>query len=109
MTDNNIDDEEQMPLWDVALSALVTEKQQNKNKPLHIADFQQLSTKYAIRFDDIMDTVLRMVIHGKWIYTDTNGAVCQITEEEFEDMHKGGRLVNEDLKELDGNWNPAAE
>ena len=30
MTDHNFDDEEQMPLWDVALAALVTEKYQNK-------------------------------------------------------------------------------
>ena len=105
MTDHNIDDEE-MPLWDVALSALVTEKCQNKNKPLHIADFQQLSTKYAIRFDDIMDTVLRMVIHNKWIYTEANGEVRHITEDEFDKMHKGGRLVNDDLKELNGSWKP---
>ncbi len=109
MTDLNFDDEEQMPLWDVALAALVTEKYQNKNKPLHIADFQQLSTKYAIRFDDIMDTVLRMVIHDKWHYTETDGTVRHISEDEFESMHKGGRLVNDDLKELDGNWSPVSE
>jgi len=109
MTDHNFDDEEQMPLWDVALAALVTEKCQNKNKPLHIADFQQLSTKYAIRFDDIMDTVLRMVIHKKWVYTEADGSVRQITQDEFDTMHKGGRLVNSDLKELDGNWSPAEQ
>ncbi len=109
MTDHNFDDEEQMPLWDVALAALVTEKHQNKNKPLCIADFQQLSTKYAIRFDDIMDTVLRMVIHNKWHYTETDGAVRHITEDEFENMHKGGRLVNDDLRELDGDWSPVSE
>ncbi|MCF6355831.1 MAG: hypothetical protein L3J26_12135 [Candidatus Polarisedimenticolaceae bacterium] len=106
MIDQNLDDEEQMPLWDVALAALVTEKCQNKKKPLHIADFQQLSTKYAIRFDDIMDTVLRMVMHNKWVYTEPDGRVRHITEDEFNDMHKGGRLVNSDLKELDGSWRP---
>jgi len=109
MTNPNFNDEEQMPLWDVALAALVTEKYKNKNKPLHIADFQQLSTKYAIRFDDIMDTVLRMVIHNKWVYIDTDGAVRHFSEDEFNNMHKGGRLVNDDLKELDGNWAPVVD
>ena len=109
MTDHNFDNEEQMPLWDVALAALVTEKYQNKNKPLHITDFQQLSTKYAIRFDDIMDTVLRMVSNNKWAYIGTDGAIHRITEDEFNNMHKGGRLVNEDLKGLDGNWAPITD
>ncbi len=105
MIDHDFDNEEP-PLWDVALAALVTEKYHNKKKPLHIADFQQLSTKYAIRFDDIMDTVLRMVIHNKWVYTEPDGRVRAITEDEFNNMHKSGRLVNSDLKELDGNWSP---
>jgi len=107
MSNHNFDDNEEMPLWDVALAALVTEKYQNKNKPLHIADFQQLSTKYAIRFDDIMDTVLRMVIHNTWTYTEENGTARYITQDEFDNMHKGGRLVNDDLKEFGGSWKPA--
>lgn len=106
MTADRFVDEEEMPQWDVALAALITEKYQNKGKSLHNEDFQRLAEKYAIRFDDIMDTVLRLVIHGKWVYKDANDAVQPITQDEFEKMHKGGRLVRDDLKEYAGSWSP---
>ncbi|HEC15609.1 MAG TPA: hypothetical protein ENI99_03410 [Sedimenticola sp.] len=101
------DNEDEMPRWDVALAALITEKHQNKGRPLHNDDFLRLAEKYAIRFDDIMDTVLRLVIHGKWVYRDVDGHARPVTREAFERMHKGGRLVRSDLKEYDGSWAPA--
>jgi len=98
-----------MPKWDIALAALITEKYQNKERDLHTEDFQRLATKHAIRFDDIMDTVLRMVICGVWVYKDTHKIICPITQKEFDGMHKGGRLVNKDVKELNGTWSPLGE
>ena len=106
MTTEKFEDEDEMPQWDVALAALITEKHQNKEKSLHNDDFLRLAEKYAIRFDDIMDTVLRLVIHGKWVYKDLNDAVQPISQEELERMYKGGRLMRDDLKEYSGSWSP---
>lgn len=99
--------EEDFPKWDVALEALVREEHKKQERPLLTEDFLRLAKEHAIRFDDIMDTVLRMVILEAWVYTDSNGKVQPITQEEFDKMYEGGRLKDEDLHEYTGSWIPA--
>jgi hypothetical protein len=98
--------EEDFPKWDVALEALVREENKKLERPLLTEDFLRLAKEHAIRFDDIMDTVLRMVILGAWVYTDDKGETQAITQQEFDKMYEGGRLKDEDLHEYTGSWVP---
>jgi hypothetical protein len=109
MAEAQLEQEMPLPQWDVALEALVKEEYKKLARPLHIDDFLQLAKKHAIRFDDIMDTLLRMVILGEWNYTDADNSPQKITQEAFDKMYEGGRLKDEDLKEYTGNWMPAHE
>lgn len=106
MTEDTPKQDEQHPMWDVALAALVKEENRKLERPLLTDDFLRLAKKHAIRFDDIMDTVLRMVIHGEWVYTTAQGKVHPITQDEVDKMYKGGRLKDEDLQEYTGSWMP---
>jgi hypothetical protein len=76
---------------------------------LRLDDFQQLAQNYAIRFDDIMDTVIRMVIHGEWSYKDANGQPQEITQAQMDTMLESGegRLKEDDLHDFDGFWSEA--
>ena len=106
MAQEQLKQEEEFPKWDVALEALIREENKKLERPLLTDDFLRLAKEHAIRFDDIMDTVLRMVILGKWTYTDLKGEITPITQDEFDKMYEGGRLKDEDLKEYTGSWNP---
>ena len=108
MAQEQLKQEEELPKWDVALEALVREEHKKLERPLLTDDFLRLAKEHAIRFDDIMDTVLRMVTLGVWTYADAKGEAQAITQEEVDRMYKGGRLKDEDLKEYDGSWAPAA-
>ncbi len=107
MTEHPFEDEEEMPQWDVALEALVTEEHQKQGQALRTDDFLRLARAHAIRFDDIMDTVLRMVVIGEWSYRDSAGEVRVITQDEFDRLYESGRLRDEDLIAYTGSWRPA--
>ena len=98
--------EEEHPKWDVALEALVREENKKLERPLLTDDFLRLAKEHHIRFDDIMDTVLRMVILGKWTYTNLKGEITPITQGEFDKMYESGRLKDEDLHDYTGSWTP---
>jgi hypothetical protein len=106
MAQEQMKQEEEFPKWDVALEALIREENKKLERPLLTDDFLRLAKAHHIRFDDIMDTVLRMVILGAWVYTDDKGEVQPITQEEFDKMYEGGRLKDEDLHEYTGSWTP---
>lgn len=106
MAEEQLKQEESLPQWDVALEALVLEEHKKQGRTLHINDFLQLAKLHAIRFDDIMDTMLRMVILGAWQYSDADNQSQTITQEAFDKMYESGRLKDEDLKEYTGDWNP---
>jgi len=103
-----IDDRQQAekPKWDVALAALAREECAKLGRPLRMADFHQLAAEYAIRFDDIMDTLFKLVIHGEWRYHDSRGLPHVITQATLDGLYVDRRLKVEDLQVFDGEWTP---
>ena len=73
-----------MPKWDVALALLVRDEYQHKGEALDIDDITRLAREHAIRFDDIMETVFALCIHGQWRYVDATGNARSITQDEVD-------------------------
>lgn len=97
---------ENMPLWDVALASLAKEAFRNKAAPLVLDDFHDLAREHAIRFDDIMETLFQLVIHGEWKYTGRSGNEQSIDQPTLDGLYVKRRLSEEDLAAFDGSWQP---
>lgn len=100
---------EELPKWDVALASLVREESARLGRSLRLMDFHRLAAEYAIRFDDIMDTVFKLVIQGKWRYRDSGGMPHAITQATLDSLYVERRLRSEDLQVFDGEWSPSLE
>ena len=98
--------EEPMPKWDVALAAMAHDACKHKAAPLTLDDFHQLAAEYAIRLDDIMETMFLLVINGEWRYTDTSGIEQQLNQETLDKLYVKRRLSEKDLATFDGGWEP---
>lgn len=98
--------DEEVPKWDIALAALVTEEVQKLGHGLRIAEFKRLADDHSIRFDDIMVTMFELVINKEWRYEYPDGVVKPITRDEVEKLYVGGRLVDADVNEYVGLWLP---
>jgi hypothetical protein len=94
------------PKWDVALASLIREEYLQQGEALGIADFSRLAREHGIRFDDIMETVFALCIHGQWRYTNANGNATPITREEVNRLYVDRRLYEKDLREYNGSWSP---
>ncbi len=99
----------ELPRWDVALASLAREECAKLGRPLRLMDFHRLAAEYAIRFDDIMDTVFKLVIHGQWRYRDSRGLPYAITQTTLDKLYVERRLRSEDLQVYDGEWSPSLE
>ena len=95
-----------VPKWDVALASLVRDASTSKGGALTIDDFSRIAREHSIRFDDIMETVFALCIHGQWRYNDADGAVHQITQDEINKLYVERRLYEKDLREYSGSWSP---
>lgn len=104
MTDSN---EVEQPRWDVALAALARQEHAKLGRPLQMADFHRLASEYSIRFDDIMDTLFKLVIQGEWRYLDRQGVPQAITQAILDNLYVERRLRAEDLQVFDGEWTPS--
>lgn len=102
----NSNDVAGVPNWDVALASLIRDECQSQGGSLSIADFSRLAREHAMRFDDIMETVFALCIHGQWRYTDADGNARPITQEEVNRLYVDRRLYEKDLREFNGNWSP---
>lgn len=102
-TENPID----VPKWDIALEALLLEEFQKKDAPVTLADIRRLATIHAIRFDDIIDTLMVMCLEGAWKYQDEAGCAQQITAEDVDRLFATGRTDLADLEAYSGGWSPA--
>ena len=96
----------EIPKWDIALANLVQDEYARDEVPLTLADFRRLAGQYAIRFDDIMATMLEMVVEGEWEYLDTAGNRQSITRQNVDALYVNGRLNETDLREFAGGWRP---
>lgn len=95
-----------IPKWDVALASLIRDASASKGGALSIDDFSRIAREHSIRFDDIMETVFALCIHGQWRYNDASGAVHQITQDEVNRLYVERRLYEKDLREFTGSWSP---
>jgi len=95
-----------IPAWDVALASLIRDVCREKGEALTIADFSLLAREHAIRFDDIMETVFALCIHGQWRYCGADGHARPITQDEVNRLYVDRRLYEKDLREYDGSWSP---
>lgn len=99
--------EESQPKWDVALASLINNEFEKTAAPLTLADFRRLANEYAIRFDDIMETLFLLAIHGEWSYRDQNGTPIAIDQETLDRLYVKRRLSEQDLSAYQGQWRPA--
>ena len=97
------------PLWDEALEGLMKEEYRKKGAGLCLTDIVHLAMTYAIRFDDIMNTLFELVLHGKWRYTGADGAPHEITREEINRLYVDHRLRIQDMQGYRGDWEPVRE
>ncbi len=97
---------EYMPRWDVALAALANDTYLKKAAPLVLDDFRQLASEHAIRFDDIMESMFQLAIHGEWKYTDSTGNEQTLDQATLDGLYVKRRLSEEDLSAFDGSWQP---
>jgi hypothetical protein len=95
-----------MPKWDVALALLARDNFAHKGGPLSLEDFRSLAKQHAIRFDDIMETMFLLVIHGDWTYRDRSGHVQPLDQETLDHLYVKRRLSEQDVAAFDGGWEP---
>ncbi len=96
--------DEEVPLWDVALEAMLVDEYEKHDRPLTIEDFRRLASEYKIRFDDIMATVFELTLHGRWTYLREDGVPRVFLRDEVERFYVNGRLDAADLSTLTGGW-----
>ncbi len=101
--------DEDMPKWDVALAALVGDEFREKGSPLTMSDFRRLAKQYAIRLDDIMETMFLMVVNKEWAYTDGTGRQQVLDQSTLDSFYAKRRLTEEELNGFDGLWRPAGD
>ncbi len=92
------------PKWDIALEALLNEELDKRQQPLVVDDLQRLAVLHSIRFDDILDTLMLMCIHGDWRYQDAQGNVQEISEQDYDELFENGRTTDEGVSHYDGGW-----
>lgn len=96
--------EDNMPNWDIAIAGMVEEAQVKKSAPLMMADFRELAKEYDFRLDDIMETVLLMVMHEKWVYHSSPDDTKTLNHETLVEYCIKKRLSEDDLKVFLGSW-----
>lgn len=93
-----------MPNWDIAIAGMVEEAHSKKSAPLTMADFRELAREYDFRLDDIMETVLLMVMHEKWVYNPSADDGKVLNHETLVEYCIKKRLSEDDLKVFLGSW-----
>ncbi len=101
-----MEDEFDIPKWDVALEALMREEFTNNGKSFKLSDIMHLADEYSIRFDDLMVTALELVVHGEWQYCHSSGEKHAITQKEIDQLYRGGRIHENDVQHYNGCWIP---
>jgi hypothetical protein len=97
--------DEEIPLWDVALEALLREEYGKRRAPLTVDDVQQLSAQYSIRFDDMMHTLFELTVNGHWRYMPAPDVIGEVTREHMKALWADGRLVPDHARQAyPGAW-----
>ena len=97
-----------VPLWDVALEALIVEEYQRTGRPVTTEDIQRLAGEHTIRFDDIVDALLCLVRHNNWCYADPQRGPRPLSKDELNLLDTSERRIQpRDLRDFSGGWQPA--
>lgn len=101
-------DELDIPKWDVALAAMVSDETRIQDRPLKLDDFRRLAKRYAFRLDDIFETMALLVIHKEWKYTNPEGEDEMIEQQSLNEMFVDNRISDRSISHYDGSWFPAS-
>ena len=99
-------DKFEIPKWDVALEALISEEYKKSGTGLNIDTYIDLAKQHGIRFDDIIFTLFELCYAGQWKYVDEQGHQQPITKESVAELFVGGRIKEEDMRGYTGLWSP---
>jgi hypothetical protein len=93
--------------WDVALEALLNERYQKSGQALSLLELKRLSGRYAVRLDDILDTLCKLHRHGIWAYLPLSGGEGEPDVDMCRLLKANHRLDHVQLERLGGSWRPA--
>ncbi len=105
MENTPVDKTLEIPKWDVALEALVTEEYNSIRRPLGLADFRRLGQTHGIRFHDIMATVYQLERHEKWRHQGLDGDQ-PASEASLEGLYVHERLDEDTAEKYAVTWAP---
>ncbi len=94
------------PLWDEAISAMLSEHYFEHQQPLSLENLNTLAVENATRIGDIMETLFLMSIYGDWQYSDASGEAKQLDQSALDELYSNGRPKFEDLQDFSGTWSP---
>lgn len=106
MAKKPLDSELEVPKWDVALAALAREESHSLGDGLTIEDFKRLAVTHAIRFDDIIATIMELTLVKQWQYRDADGKLKRFNRKDVNDLYVGGRIHEKDMTSFTGRWSP---
>ena len=97
---------ETMPQWDEALEALLVDSCVQQGRPLVIEDLQQLAVNNRFRLDDILETLLKLVSCGVWVYREPQKNNSK-THGELVKLSSVRRISDSESVEFTGSWSIA--
>jgi len=95
-----------VPKWDIALEALISDEYRRLQRPLSIGDFRRLGQAHKIRFHDIMATVYQLVRYGKWRHEARDEQGRPVDEQALQGLYDHGRLDEDAAERLAVSWAP---
>lgn len=101
-----LDSEVEVPKWDVALAALAREEFHKQHDGLTIEDFKRLSVENAMRFDDMIATIMELTLAKQWQYREADGKLKRFSRKDVNDLYVGGRIHEKDMGSFTGRWSP---
>lgn len=96
-----------VPDWDVALEALLSEECGKRGQDLSLNDLRLIAGNNGIRLDDILDTLCQLTLNGRWDYQGASPENAGYDEKFCKLLKANHRLNDEQLKRFDGLWRPA--
>ena len=94
------------PLWDVALEALLCETYEAHGAALGIEQLQILSGQHTILLDDILDTLCRLTEHRVWNYYGNGETLGKPDRDMCRLLRANHRLNTVQIERLSGTWAP---
>lgn len=98
---------EEIPKWDIALEAASREEHKVLGRPLTVADFQAMASRYSFRVHDFFATMSALVDAGLWRHVSHDKAGRPVDDEMLQNLYVHGRLDEELATRYSVTWEPA--